>query len=140
MRWKGVLFLCGANSCRSQMAEGYYRSVSPRSEVYSAGTDPGDLHPLAVRVMREIGVDISSHRAKGLPGVPLHRVDTVVTLCGAAARCPVPEVEAQRIHWSIPDPAAATGSEEELLEAFRHVRDDIRARVLELIRSRGIEA
>lgn len=132
-----VLFLCTANSCRSQMAEGFFRSVAPEVNVYSAGTDPGRLHPRAIEVMREIGVDISSQTSKGLGAIPAHRIETVVTLCTEAAACPTPEIDAVRIHWPIDDPASATGSENEILAAFRTARDAIRTHVLELVRALG---
>ncbi len=132
----GVLFLCTANSSRSQMAEGYYRSLAPSALVYSAGTAPREVHPLAIRVMDEVGIDISTHRSKSIGEVRPGRVDIVVTLCDDAARCPTPTMEAERVHWPIDDPSAATGTKEELLLAFRATRDEIRANVLELVRAR----
>lgn len=134
--YQGVLFLCTGNSCRSQMAEGFARlSVPPTVRVFSAGTAPtGEVHPLAVRVMSEIGVDISGHRSKSLAEVPMYAVDLIVTVCGHANDvCPVPPRTAARMHWPIDDPAKATGSEEEVLAAFRRVRDELRRRVNDLV-------
>lgn len=117
------------------MAEGVHRSLAPGDAVWSAGTDPGVVHKKAIEVMREIGIDISGHRSKGVHEVPARRIDTVVTLCAEAAECPAPAIDATWIHWSIEDPAAATGSEEEIRAAFRSARDEIRAHVLDLVRS-----
>ncbi|MDX1623138.1 MAG: phosphatidylserine decarboxylase [Gemmatimonadota bacterium] len=130
----GYLFLCVANSARSQMAEGLARSFAPPgAEMYSAGSDPGELAPLAVRAMEEIGIDISHHRSRGIDEIPQERIGTVVTLC-AEEVCPVFGGEVARLHWPIEDPAAATGSEEERLAAFREARDEIRARLLDFLR------
>ena len=133
----GVLFLCTGNSCRSQMAEGFFRSLAGGQGVWSAGTHPMGVHPLTVEVMKEAGVDISSHTSKGIGDVPLDKVGTIVTLCADAASCPVPADEATRIHWPIPDPVAAAGPDGEVLEGFRRVRDQIRVHVLELVRAHG---
>jgi arsenate reductase (thioredoxin) len=129
-----LLFLCTGNSCRSQMAEGLARHYGGEwLEVYSAGTNPTALHPLTVEVMREIGIDITGQYAKGLEHVPAE-VDLVVTVCNQAAEaCPLflgaPAVQ----HWSLPDPAAATGNLEEITAGFRKVRDDLRKRVRALL-------
>ena len=130
-----ILFLCTANSCRSQMAEGFARQLAyGRYRIFSAGTEPKEIHPLAVRVMREAGIDISKQSSKGLDRVPLDAIDQVVTLCDAAdERCPALGAGVKRIHWPFPDPAAALGSEEELLPRFRQVRDEIQKRVQTLI-------
>ena len=103
-----TLFLCTANSCRSQMAEGLFRHLAPRESVHSAGTDPGSVHPLAIRCLRERGIDISDQRSKSIEEIPLDEVDRVITLCDEAALCPSPPVRGEKLHWSIPDPAAAT--------------------------------
>ncbi len=131
---KGILFLCAANSCRSQMAEGFARSLAPKEKkVYSAGTEPKKVHPLAIKVMQEVGIDISDQQSKGLEAVPLDRIDLVVTLCGEGAEsCPAFPKRTERFHWPIPDPALARGNEEEVLKTFREVRDEIRARVQRL--------
>lgn len=126
-----VLFLCTANSARSQMAEGLLRALGgDRFEVASAGVEPGALHPLAVRAMAEVGVDISRHEAKGVDRFVDARFDFVITVCDAAAeRCPVFPGAAKRLHWSIEDPANTRGSEEERLAAFRAARDKLRAHI-----------
>ena len=131
---KGVLFLCTANSCRSQMAEGFARHLAgDRYDIYSAGTEPRDVHPLAVRVMREVGIDITGQYSKSLAAVPLNAIDQIVTLCGEAdEQCPTLARPLRRTHWPIADPASAEGAEKEVLAAFRKVRDEISARVEEL--------
>lgn len=126
-----ILFLCVANSARSQMAEGIARDLAPDGvKVSSAGSAPAKVRPQAVAALAEIGIDISGHHAKGLDAVS-RSVDAVVTLCAEEA-CPAWLGDAIRIHWALPDPAAATGSVEERLEAFRPVRDELRRR-LELV-------
>jgi thioredoxin type arsenate reductase len=121
-----VLFLCVANSARSQIAEGLARALAPPGyRFWSAGSEPGALHPLAVTVLSEEGIDISEQRAKGLAAIPLDQVDTIVTLC-AEEVCPVVPGTVQRLHWPIPDPARATGSDAERLGAFRAARDALK--------------
>jgi arsenate reductase len=117
-----ILFLCVANSARSQMAEGLARALAPAGSGYrffSAGSQPGTLHPLAVRALAEQGIDIAHHRSKGLDAVPLAEADVIVTLC-AEEVCPfVPGGgEVRRLHWALPDPADLAG--------FRAVRDELR--------------
>jgi arsenate reductase len=125
-----VLFLCTGNSCRSQMAEGFARYyLGDKVEVCSAGTQPTAVNPTAMEVMREKGVDISAQTSKGLDAVP-QDVDFVITLCGdAAERCPVYPAHVRVEHWNLPDPAKATGTREEVMKAFREVRDEIERRV-----------
>jgi two-component system phosphate regulon sensor histidine kinase PhoR len=131
---KTILFLCTGNSCRSQMAEGFARSLAgDRYRILSAGSAPKALHPLAVRVMAEAGIDISKQQSKDLRSIPLDNLDQVITLCGDAdEQCPLPGTPARRLHWPLLDPAAATGDEEQVLRVFRSVRDEIHARVREL--------
>ncbi|MEW5944967.1 MAG: sigma 54-interacting transcriptional regulator [bacterium] len=126
-----ILFLCTGNSARSQMAEAFARAQAPRGvEVFSAGIAPAGVNPLAVKAMAEIGFDISSHVSKDLAALPTRRFDVVVTLCDHARQvCPVVPGANASIHWNLPDPAAASGSENERLEAFRRSRDRIRALV-----------
>ena len=122
------------------MAEGfgkfYAENLGKEVEVFSAGSEPsGYVHPLAVRVMAERGIDISGQRSKSLEEIPLSELDLIITLCGdAAERCPVVP-GAKTIHWGLPDPAKAEGIEEEKLEAFRKIRDEIEKRVRELLLS-----
>lgn len=132
-----VLFLCVANSARSQMAEGLARALLPGEiGVHSAGSAPTRLNPLAVRAMAEIGIDIRGQRSKSVGDVPCQRIGTVITLC-AEEVCPAFSGEVRRLHWPLPDPAAAEGDEAERLAAFRAVRDTIRVRVSRLIGDLG---
>ena len=124
---KRVLFLCAHNSARSQIAEGFLRSFAgDRFEVQSAGTKATRVHPLAVSVMREIGVDISKQTSKSVDDVG-EGWDVVVTVCDSS--CPVPPRSGLKLRWKLPDPSAARGTEGERLEVFRGVRDSIRSRV-----------
>jgi len=125
---KRVLFICTKNSARSQMAEGLANhDLSGRFEAFSAGTDPSSVHPLAIKVMREIGIDISGHRSKSMNEFSQERFDYVITLCDQANEsCPVFFGGTKRLHMGFPDPAAAGGGEEEKREVFRKVRDQIR--------------
>ncbi|MGD8288760.1 MAG: arsenate reductase ArsC [Gemmatimonadota bacterium] len=131
-----VLFLCVANSARSQMAEGIARSMAPAGvRVSSAGSEPTSVRPQAVRVLSEIGIDISAHRSKGVDEVE-RPVDAVITLC-AEEVCPVWLGDAARVHWGLPDPAAVEGTEEVKLAAFRAVRDELVRRLRVLFDARG---
>lgn len=126
---KGVLFLCVANSARSQMAEGLARAIAPEGfEIYSAGSAPSRLNPFAVDVMRELGIDISSHHSKSVDDVPADRIGTAITLC-AEEVCPVFPGDVKRLAWPFEDPAAAKGSDEEVRQSFREIRDQIREKV-----------
>jgi len=127
-----VLFLCTHNAARSQIAEGFARAIAPPEVVvWSAGTEPSSVHPLAIDVMKEVGVDISGQRSKQIDGVPWREMDTVVTLCGDAdERCPTLDASVRRVHWPLPDPAAAPA--ERLKDEFREVRDEIHWRVASL--------
>jgi arsenate reductase len=124
-----VLFLCVANSARSQMAEGIARSLAPAGvTVSSAGSQPSRVNPLAIRALDEIGIDIRSQVSKSVDGISPAGIDAVLTLC-AEEVCPVFLGKADRVHWALPDPAAAGGTEEERLQAFRDVRDELRRRL-----------
>ena len=130
---KRVLFLCTGNSARSQMAEGLVNSLlGDRWSAFSAGTEPASsVHPLAVRVMDELGIDISDARPKSVDEFHTHPFDAVITLCDEAAQnCPLWLGQGQVIHVGFPDPAQASGNEEKQLEVFRQVRETIRDRVL----------
>ena len=124
-----VLFVCTHNSARSQMAEGWLRYLyGERFEVASAGTEPTRVHPLAIAVMREVGVDISGHRSKSIETFLDRPIDLVVTVCDHAREvCPVVPGARRTLHYSFPDPSAVEGSEADCLKAFRAVRDEIRA-------------
>ena len=126
---KGILFLCVENAARSQIAEGLARSMVPAgTKVWSAGSRPTSVRPEAVAVLKEIDIDISHHRSKGVEEIPAAEVDTVVTLCGEE-ECPLFLGKATRLHWGLPDPAAVQGSEQDRLNAFRATRDEIRRRL-----------
>jgi arsenate reductase len=126
---KGILFLCVANSARSQMAEGIARAlVPPGVRVWSAGSSPTRVRSEAIAVLREIGIDISGYRSKAVTEVPAGEIDTVITLC-AEEVCPLFFGSAKRFHWPLPDPAAGQGTEEERLAAFRKTRDELRGRI-----------
>jgi len=126
---KSVLILCTGNSSRSQMAEGILRNAAgDLFEVHSAGSKPsGYVHPLAIRVMREIGIDISHHTSKHMNDFLDRKITTVITVCGNADQaCPVFPGQVNRYHWGFDDPGNVQGSEEEVLEAFRRTRDQIK--------------
>jgi protein-tyrosine-phosphatase len=123
-----LLFLCVANSARSQMAEGIARSLAPPGlRVSSSGSEPSAVRPEAVTVLSEIGVDISGQHSKGIDEVE-RPVDAVITLC-AEEVCPVWLEPARRVHWGLPDPAAVVGASENRLGAFRAVRDELARRL-----------
>jgi arsenate reductase (thioredoxin) len=126
-----VLILCTGNSARSQMAEGLLRHDGGNSfDVSSAGTKPTRVRPEAVTAMREIGIDISGHRSKSVEQFAGQPFDYVITVCdNAKETCPVFPAQTKRIHWSIEDPAALQGSEDERMAAFRHARDELRERL-----------
>jgi arsenate reductase len=129
---KRVLFICTKNSARSQMAEGWVNhDLAGRVQAFSAGTEPSAVHPLAVSVMREVGIDISHHRSKSVDEFANEKFDFVITLCDRAAQtCPMFFGGTQRLHIGFPDPAAVTGSEEEKLAAFQKVRNQIREQIV----------
>jgi arsenate reductase len=126
-----ILFLCTHNSARSQMAEGLLRHLAgDRFEVYSAGTEATSVRPEAIAAMAELGVDISGQESETLNRYLSEPFDYVVTVCDDANEaCPVFPDAKNRLHWSFRDPSRATGSEEEHLEVFREVRDEIRGRI-----------
>jgi arsenate reductase (thioredoxin) len=128
-----VLFLCTHNSARSQMAEGLLRHLAgERFEVRSAGTVATQVRPLAVRAMEELGIDISGQESTNMARYLGEPFDYVITVCDEANEaCPFFPHAAQRLHWSLPDPAAAEGTEEERLEFFRSVRDRLWIRIIE---------
>lgn len=132
MEKKLVYFLCTGNSCRSQMADGFLRALdSDQYEVRSAGLEAHGLNPRAVQTMKEAGVDISGHTSDVIDPETLARADYIITLCGHAdEHCPVvPNRTAQRWHWGFDDPAKATGTEEEIMDQFRTVRNAIKNRI-----------
>lgn len=125
-----ILFLCVANSARSQMAEGLARDLlGPEVTVMSAGSTPSRVNPLAVEALAEIGIDIAHHRSKAVEAIASKEVDLVITLC-ADEVCPVFLGRAKRLHWPLPDPATAPA--EIAPQRFREVRDELRKRILAL--------
>ena len=126
---KSVLVLCTGNSCRSHIAEAILRAAAKDIfEVHSAGSNPaGYVHPKAVAVMKEIGIDISNHSSKHMNDFLKRDVHTVITVCGNADQaCPSFPGQLKRYHWGFDDPAKAEGSDEEVLDVFRRVRDEIK--------------
>jgi arsenate reductase len=134
---KKILFLCTGNSARSQMAEGLMRFLGePDWRVQSAGIFPSYVHPLAIRVMEEIGIDISEQTSKSMDQFLNEEFDYVITLCDhAAMACPVFPGRGKRIDWSFEDPASAIGTIEERFVVFRRVRDEIKEKIEEFLKS-----
>ena len=134
-----VLFLCTGNSCRSQMAEGWLRAIgAERFTVQSAGIEAHGKNPRAVAAMKEVGVDISGQESKILSDAMLERADIVVTVCGHAdEQCPVLPPGTKKLHWPLNDPAKATGTDEEIVFAFRSTRDEVERRVRGFINDFG---
>jgi arsenate reductase (thioredoxin) len=126
-RKQQVLILCTHNSARSQMAEALLNSIAGgRIEAYSAGSTPGRVNPFAIEAMSEIGIDITTARSKHLNEFLDGGIDVVITVCDDANEsCPVFPGNPRRIHWSFPDPSAATGTQAERLAAFREIRDGL---------------
>lgn len=130
-----VMFLCTGNSCRSQMAEGFARHYGKDIiEPYSAGLLASRVHPRAIEVMREIGIDISGQSSKEIDPEILNKMDVIITLCAnAEASCPMTPPHIKKIHWPIDDPVGVIGTEEVIMDAFRRARDEIKMRVLKFI-------
>jgi arsenate reductase len=134
---KKVLFLCTGNSCRSQMAEGFLRHFGgDKYEAYSAGVDPAQVNPLSVKVMQESGIDISDQISQSAIEFTGEEFDYVVTVCDNAKQtCPVFPGGYEKIHWDLKDPAEAEGTNEEILQFFRTIRDQIKTNVLEFLQN-----
>lgn len=135
-----VLVLCTHNSARSQMAEGFVRSLAgDRFDVASAGTEATRVNPLAIEAMREVGIDLGGHTSKTLDRFLDDRWDYVITVCDSAnERCPLFPQAGQRLHWSFEDPSGAPGTEEDRRRVFRRVRDEIADRIRQwLAESKG---
>jgi len=136
MNKPGLLFLCVANSARSQLAEGLARHFhGDRFTVQSAGSKPCFVHPLAVDALAELGIDISHHRSKSVQEIDSATVDVVITLCGQEV-CPAFLGHAERLHWPLPDPAGPA-TPETMLDTFRATRDEIRQRLNAWLVGRG---
>lgn len=132
---KRVVFLCTGNSCRSQMAEGFARHMGKDSwDVYSAGISPSQVNPLAILVMKEVGIDISHQTSNALDAEILAQANFIITLCGDAEEsCPVVPPGTKKIHWPLEDPTRAPGTAAERTEKFQGVRDAIKKRVADFI-------
>ena len=133
---KRILFLCTGNSCRSQMAEGFLRHLcGDKFEVYSAGVDPTLINQLSVKVMNEVGIDISGQRSKYAAEFLNQRFDYIVTVCDNAKQtCPnFPGVH-EKIHWNLKDPAQAHGSDDDKIVFFRKIRDEIKQKIENFIK------
>jgi arsenate reductase len=132
-----VMFLCTGNSCRSQMAEGFARALGGNNvEVYSAGLFPVGVNPYAIKVMREINIDISGQLSNAIDTELLNRMDLVITLCGnAEAQCPTTPPGIKRLHWPVNDPVGTVGTEDQILREFRRARDEIKTKIISLIDS-----
>lgn len=134
---RGVLFLCVANSARSQMAEAIARQLAGnRLAIQSAGSAPSKVNPLAIQALAEIGIDADGQRSKSVDEIDRATVDTVITLC-AEEVCPVYLGTARRLHWPLPDPAGNGANEEASLERFRSVRDELGRRIAAWLQQEG---
>jgi len=133
---KKIIFLCTGNSCRSQMAEGFMRNMAGNKfEVFSAGVEPTEVNPYAIKVMAEVGIDISSHKSKSVNEFLNWQFDYVITVCDHARQvCPVFPGRHQNIHWDIGDPADFRGSEQDKIKFFRKIRDEIKEKCLEFLK------
>lgn len=126
-----ILFLCVANSARSQMAEGLARHFGgSKIKVQSAGSKPTQVNPYAIHALKEIGIDISKHHSKSVKDIDLSKIDLVITLC-AEEVCPILPIKTKKLHWPIEDPAGKEGHDEVQLQRFREARDKIRERLKE---------
>jgi arsenate reductase len=139
---KRILVLCTGNSARSQMGEGLFRQEGGAGYlVFSAGTKPSSVRPEAIRVMQEIGIDISGQRSKSIDEFSGESFEYVVTVCdNARDNCPVFPGAGQRVHWSLEDPAAVRGTDEERLDAFRRIRDQLRELIQRFYRDQSATA
>lgn len=127
-----ILFLCVANSARSQMAEGLARDLfGPEHTIQSAGSKPSHVNPLAIKALAELGIDATGHTSKSVDEVDLSSIDLIITLCQEEV-CPVVPGRIRRLHWPIADPAGHEGSEEAQFQRFRGARDEILARLRDL--------
>ena len=134
-----VLFLCGENACRSQMAEGLVNhDLAGRAQAFSAGMRPSRVNPRAIQVMAELGIDIRGQRSKSVAELAGEPFDLVITLCDETqGQCPFFPGDTEVRHVGFPDPARAAGSEAEIMAVFRQVRDDLRAKIIPLLREKA---
>jgi len=132
-----VLFLCVHNSARSQLAEGLLRALAgDRYESFSAGSEPSHVHPLALRVLQERGIDATQHRSKSVNEFANERFDYVITLC-AEEVCPIFLGATHKLHWALPDPAAVSGSAQDRLMAFRRIAGELQIRLQQFLERNG---
>ena len=133
-----IIFICTGNACRSQIAEGVMRKLAAdKFDVFSAGSHPSLVHPMSIKVMKEIGIDITSHTSDPISKFLSKNINIVVTVCDNADRvCPVFPGKVERIHWSIKDPFKGWNSHPDDLVNFRKTREDLTARIKNLIKSR----
>ncbi|MGQ9465514.1 MAG: arsenate reductase ArsC [bacterium] len=126
-----VLFLCYHNSARSQIAEGLLRNIAgDKFDVYSAGIEPTRVHPIAIKVMKEIGIDISNQSSKSVGSLLSEHFGYIITVCDdAKEKCPTFPGVSIRLHWPFEDPAKASGTKEEILSVFRRIRDQIKQKI-----------
>ena len=130
----GILFMCVANSARSQMAEALARSmVDGRVSVFSAGSEPSRVNPFATQALAEIGLSTDGHTSNGVDDVPMDQVRWLITLC-AEEVCPYVPGDVTRLHWPHPDPAGSKGSDDEILADFRTVRDALKSRISDFLK------
>lgn len=130
-RNQNILFLCVANSARSQMAEGLARDIfGDKARIQSAGSAPAGVNPYAIEVMNELGIDLSAHSSKNVDDIDMSKVDLIITLC-ADEVCPIVPGRIEKLHWPLPDPASDDPhlSKSDMLERFRQARDDIKIRL-----------
>lgn len=134
-----VLFLCTENACRSQMAEGLINhDLAGQVKAFSAGVRPNRVNPRAIQVMGELGIDLSRHYSKSVDDLAGEQFDLVITVCDSASQqCPMFPGNTEVLHVGFPDPAKATGTEEEILTVFRRVRDDLREQLVPLLREKS---
>lgn len=136
MKIMKILFLCVANSARSQMAEGLARALlGPKAEIYSAGSSPSKVNPLAIEALKEVGIDISGQDSKSVDDLPVKQFDFIITLC-AEEVCPVYLSAGKKLHWGFPDPASAEHGTMATFK-FREVRDGIMKRIMEFKAEHG---
>jgi len=132
---KKILFICTGNACRSQIAQGLLMSLAPeRYEVFSAGSQPSEVHPMSIAVMQEIGIDISQHTSDPISNYLNKKIDTVITVCdNAREACPVFPSNVEKIHWSIKDPFRVWSLDSNDLVIFQETRQEIKERIIDFI-------
>jgi len=133
-----IIFICTGNACRSQIAEGILRSIAgDKFDVFSAGSYPSKVHPMSIKVMKNIGIDISSHTSDSISNFLSEKIDIVITVCdNANAVCPVFPGKVERIHWSIKDPFKGWGSDPHDLDNFTRTRNDLNERIKKFLKNR----